>query len=60
MVSALSSKYGECSIRVITSTVSVLLEYTVNINSIMLALCSMLFSTYYAQNYAGIIGRFLH
>ena len=26
----------------------------------MLALCLMLLGTYYAQNYAGIIGRSLH
>ena len=31
-----------------------------NFLPIMLALCLMLFSTYYAQNYAGIIGSGLH
>ena len=59
------NKYGECSIRVIISMVSVLLEYIdlINIFSqtlpIMLALCLMLLGTYYAQNYAGIIDRSL-
>ena len=45
--------------------VSVLLEYIDLINifnqalPIMLALCLMLLGTYYAQNYAGIIGASL-
>ena len=36
--------------------VSVLLEYIDQTLPIMLALCLMLLATYYAQNYAGIIG----
>ena len=41
--------------------VSVLLEYMIFLTTlpIMLALCLMLLGTYYAQNYAGIIGRSL-
>ena len=35
---------------------SVLLEYIDQTLPIMLALCLMLLATYYAQNYAGIIG----
>ena len=31
-------------------------QFALNFSPIMLALCLMLFSTYYAQNYAGIIG----
>ena len=59
------NKYDECSIRVITKMVTVLLEYIDLFNvfnqtlPIMLALCSMLLDTYYAQNYAGIIGASL-
>ena len=37
--------------------VTVLLEYTDRLMPIMPALCSMLLVTYYAFNYAGIIGR---
>ena len=37
--------------------VTVLLEYTDRLIPIMLALCLMLLVTYYAFNYAGIIGR---
>ena len=36
--------------------VTVLLEYIDRLIPIMLALCSMLLVTYYAFNYAGIIG----
>ena len=49
-------------IKFIISMVSVLLEYIDLYNQtlpIMLALCLMLLGTYYAQNYAGIIGRSL-
>ena len=41
----------DCSIRVYQSFVAIL-----KIFPIMLALCLMLSVTYYAQNYAGIIG----
>ena len=37
--------------------VTVLLEYIDRLMPIMPALCSMLLVTYYAFNYAGIIGR---
>ena len=50
-------------IKFITSMVSVLLEYIDLYNQtlpIMLALCLMLLGTYYAQNYAGIIGQSLY
>ena len=40
--------------------VTVLLEYIDRLTPIMLALCSMLLVTYYAFNYATIIGRGLH
>ena len=40
--------------------VTVLLEYIDRLIPIMPALCSMLLVTYYAFNYAGIIGRGLH
>ena len=44
------NKYDECSIRVITNIVSVLLEYIFyQTLPIMLALCSMLLGTYYAS-----------
>ena len=49
------NKYGECSIRVYRS----LLIFFNQTLPIMLALCLMLLGTYYAQNYAGIIGRSL-
>ena len=57
---------SDCSIRKINA-VSVLLEYIDLFNifyqtlpiSTMLELCSMLLGTYYAQNYAGIIGASL-
>ena len=43
---------GECSIRVYRSLLIFLTKYFL----IMLALCLMLLGTYYAQNYASIIG----
>ena len=49
------NKYGECSIRVYRSSL-IFFNQTL---PIMLALCLMLLGTYYAQNYAGIIGRSL-
>ena len=45
-------RLSECSIRVYRSINIILLK----ILPIMLALCSMLLVTYYAFNYAGIIG----
>ena len=46
-------RYSDCSIRVYRSINIIFLI----ILPIMLALCSMLLATYYAFNYAGIIGR---
>jgi len=54
-----SIKVTDCSIRVYRSNfANVIFQQRIYtfVQPIMLALCSILLSTYYAQNYAGIIG----